>query len=197
MRHAGSCEQSSFRGYDQDVANESAPYGIVAAAFLIVGASAAISVALGLGANAEPAVAVAVAAASGAGAGAGGADAGAVDASPALSASARMPLTEREDSGAAAPAPSASASAKPAASDATEANGPGFLTIVTTPSAKLSVHGRVLCTTTPCSKLALPPGQHTLTLENKEDASKTIVTVTIISGETTVKRVKLKTAPPP
>jgi hypothetical protein len=57
------------------------------------------------------------------------------------------------------------------------------------------VHGRVLCTATPCSKLALPAGQHTLTLENKEDSSKTVVTVTITSGETTVKRVKLKTAP--
>jgi eukaryotic-like serine/threonine-protein kinase len=175
------------------VANESAPYGLAAAVILVVGASAAIPAALFVSASAEPAVAAA----------------GAADASP--PAPARTPTTEREDAGAAAPLasaapssapatptppppPSGTPSAKPAASDA-EASGPGFLTIITTPPAKASVHGRVLCTTTPCSKLALPAGSHTLTLENKEDASKTIVTVTVTSGETTVKRVKLKAAP--
>jgi hypothetical protein len=176
------------------VAKESAPYGIAATELLIVGVSAALSAAFAFWADTGPAVAAV--------AGAGGADAGVV-----LSASARTPTTEREDpdGGALAARDAATtttastsataATAATAAVAATEASGPGFLTIITTPSAKLSVHGRVLCTATPCSKLALPAGQHTLTLEAKEDSSKTIVTVMIASGETTVKRVKLKTAP--
>ena len=89
----------------------------------------------------------------------------------------------------AAPRASASASAKAAS---VEGDGPGFLTISSVPPGRVSEHGRVLCTNTPCAKLPLSPGAHTITLENKEDALKTVIVVTIASGETTSRRVTLR-----
>jgi serine/threonine-protein kinase len=63
----------------------------------------------------------------------------------------------------------------------------GYLTIQVTPWAKVTEGGRVICKATPCSKVAMPPGTHTLTLENPEQNLKQTVVVTIKSGELTPK----------
>ena len=101
--------------------------------------------------------------------------------------------SEREDAG--PPKAIVDAGAKSVASakaPSADAEGPGFLTINTVPPARVSERGRVLCTTTPCAKLPLSPGAHTITLENKEDSIKTVIVVAITSGETTSRRVTLK-----
>lgn len=135
----------------------------------------------------------------------------AADAGPAVAvaeaAATTPPARDGDDAGVVAPA-SASAStatsaaangdagAKPAASAKPEAsadpNAPGFLTIHSTPTGRVSERGRVLCTTTPCQKLKLPPGPHTITIENKDEAVQAKIVVTIVSGETAARRVTLK-----
>jgi serine/threonine-protein kinase len=74
----------------------------------------------------------------------------------------------------------------------TPAEDPGFLTINVYPWAKVSEGGRVLCAATPCSKLQLSAGSHTLTLENPEQGMKQTTTVTIKSGETTTRAIGFK-----
>ena len=169
---------------------ESSPYLLYAAILVVVGASVAVPAGLWL-ANREPPVV-----------GVGGADAGVspmAHAGAGASGSAHSPsdedagaatatATATADAGAKASA-SASASAKP------EATGPGFLTISTSPSARVSEKGRVMCTSTPCARLPLSAGSHTITLENKEESMKSVIVVTITSGEITSKRVTLKAVP--
>lgn len=69
---------------------------------------------------------------------------------------------------------------------------PGFLTINVYPWAKVSEGGRVLCAATPCNKIQLSPGAHTLTLENPEQGMKQSTTVVIKSGETTTRAIGFK-----
>ena len=69
---------------------------------------------------------------------------------------------------------------------------PGFLTINVYPWAKVSEGGRVLCAATPCNKIPLPPGVHTLTLDNPEQGMKQSTSVTIKSGETTARAIGFK-----
>jgi eukaryotic-like serine/threonine-protein kinase len=69
---------------------------------------------------------------------------------------------------------------------------PGFLTINVYPWARVSEGGRVLCSATPCNKIQLSPGAHTLTLENAEQGMKQTTTVVIKSGETTTRAVGFK-----
>jgi serine/threonine-protein kinase len=69
---------------------------------------------------------------------------------------------------------------------------PGFLTINVYPWAKVSEGGRVLCAATPCNKIALSPGTHTLTLDNPEQGMKQTTSVTIKSGETTTRAIGFK-----
>jgi hypothetical protein len=73
-----------------------------------------------------------------------------------------------------------------------EEKDPGFLTINVYPWAKVSEGGRVLCAATPCNKIQLSPGSHTLTLENVEQGVKQTTTVVIKSGETTTRAIGLK-----
>ena len=68
----------------------------------------------------------------------------------------------------------------------------GFLTINVYPWAKVSEGGKVLCAATPCNKIALSPGSHTLSLENPEQNMHQSTTVTIKSGETTTRAVGFK-----
>jgi serine/threonine-protein kinase len=65
------------------------------------------------------------------------------------------------------------------------------LTLQTYPFTKVSEGGRVLGTT-PLFKVPLPPGPHTLTLENSEQAIKQTYTVNIKSGETVSRNLGLK-----
>ena len=69
---------------------------------------------------------------------------------------------------------------------------PGFLTINVYPWAKVSEGGRVLCAATPCNKIPLSPGVHTLTLDNPEQGMKQSTSVTIKSGETTARAIGFK-----
>jgi hypothetical protein len=69
---------------------------------------------------------------------------------------------------------------------------PGFLTINVYPWAKVSEGGRVLCAATPCNKIPLSPGTHTLQLENPEQGVKQSTTVTIKSGETATRAIGFK-----
>ena len=73
-----------------------------------------------------------------------------------------------------------------------EAADPGFLTINVYPWAKVSEGGRVLCAATPCNKIPLSPGAHTLTLDNPEQGMKQSTSVTIKSGETTTRAIGFK-----
>ncbi len=69
---------------------------------------------------------------------------------------------------------------------------PGFLTVSSYPWAKVTEGGRVICPVTPCSKVQMTPGTHTLTFENEGQSLKAVVSVTIKSGETATKNVGLK-----
>lgn len=80
----------------------------------------------------------------------------------------------------------------PAAPPPAEDKDPGFLTINVYPWAKVSEGGRVLCAATPCNKIPLSPGSHTLTLENPDQGMKQATTVAIKSGETTTRAVGFK-----
>ncbi|HSO36888.1 MAG TPA: serine/threonine-protein kinase [Labilithrix sp.] len=68
----------------------------------------------------------------------------------------------------------------------------GFLTINVYPWAKVSEGGRVICAATPCNKIPLSPGPHTLQLENPEQGMKQSTSVTIKSGETTARAIGFK-----
>jgi serine/threonine-protein kinase len=80
----------------------------------------------------------------------------------------------------------------PAPPPPAEDKDPGFLTINVYPWAKVSEGGRVLCAATPCNKIPLSPGSHTLSLENPEQGMKQSTTVVIKSGDTTTRAVGFK-----
>ncbi len=67
----------------------------------------------------------------------------------------------------------------------------GFLTVASFPWTKVSENGRTLCLT-PCAKVALTPGIHVLSFENEPASVSQSVSVTIRSGEITVKRFAFK-----
>lgn len=69
---------------------------------------------------------------------------------------------------------------------------PGFLTISVYPWATVSEGGRVLCAATPCNKIPLSPGLHTLQLENPDQGMKQATTVMIKSGGTTTRAIGLR-----
>jgi serine/threonine-protein kinase len=87
--------------------------------------------------------------------------------------------------GARPPAGAKMGGAKPRPSAPSEERENGYLTITAYPWAKVSEGGRIVCAATPCSKVPLSPGTHTLQLENPElPMRQTTTTVTIKSGET-------------
>ncbi|MBX3197031.1 MAG: serine/threonine protein kinase [Labilithrix sp.] len=70
---------------------------------------------------------------------------------------------------------------------------PGFVTVSAYPWAKVTEGGRVICAVTPCNKVSMGPGTHTLTFENGESpGQKQTVTVQVRSGETSTKNVGFK-----
>jgi eukaryotic-like serine/threonine-protein kinase len=82
---------------------------------------------------------------------------------------------------------SAPPSPPPAAQD-----DPGFVTLFSYPWAKVTEGGRTVCAATPCTKVAMPPGSHTLVFENSEKGLKQSVQVSVKSGEETKKTVGLQ-----
>ena len=84
------------------------------------------------------------------------------------------------------------AHATPPTPPPSEDKDPGFLTINVYPWAKVSENGRVLCAATPCNKIPLSPGSHTLTLENPEQGMRQTTTVSIKSGDTTTRAIGFK-----
>jgi eukaryotic-like serine/threonine-protein kinase len=68
---------------------------------------------------------------------------------------------------------------------------PGYLTITTTPWSTVSVNGKVVCKTTPCYKVSIPPGSYQVTFENTEKGLKKTHPITIKSGEITAKNIAL------
>ena len=50
----------------------------------------------------------------------------------------------------------------------------------------------MVCAATPCNKIPLSPGSHTLQLENPEQGMKQSTTVQIKSGETTARAIGFK-----
>ncbi len=68
---------------------------------------------------------------------------------------------------------------------------PGFLTLNPYPWTKVSEGGRTLCTT-PCVKVQMSPGTHSLTLENSEQGIKSGAVVVIKPGATTTQNLGLK-----
>ncbi|MBS2016653.1 MAG: serine/threonine protein kinase [Deltaproteobacteria bacterium] len=73
-----------------------------------------------------------------------------------------------------------------------EAAEPGFVTLSSYPWSKVTEGGRVVCPATPCNKVQMSPGTHTLTFENADQGLKQTTTVTIKSGETVVRNLGLK-----
>jgi hypothetical protein len=69
---------------------------------------------------------------------------------------------------------------------------PGFLTIKVYPWAKVTEGGRVICAATPCIKIPLAPGTHTLQLQNAEQGVNQTTSVTIKSGETAIRDLAFK-----
>jgi serine/threonine-protein kinase len=67
----------------------------------------------------------------------------------------------------------------------------GYLTFDSYPWTEVSENGKSLGTT-PLVHVALPPGTHTLSLENAEQGIKKSYSVTIKSGETVSRRLGLK-----
>lgn len=73
------------------------------------------------------------------------------------------------------------------------AGDPGYVTVNAYPWAKVTEGGKVVCPATPCNKVQMSPGAHSLTFENGVDPSqKQTVTVQIKPGETTPKSVGFK-----
>lgn len=70
---------------------------------------------------------------------------------------------------------------------------PGFVTVSAYPWAKVSEGGTVVCPITPCNKVQMSAGTHSLTFENGESpGQKQVVTVVVKSGETSTKNVGFK-----
>ncbi len=84
--------------------------------------------------------------------------------------------------------PSTRSGGKPA--PATSEGGSGYLTMNVTPWANVLEHGRMICTT-PCFKVSMPVGSHTLVLENPERKLRQTTTVVIKRGEVTTRSLAL------
>ncbi len=69
---------------------------------------------------------------------------------------------------------------------------PGFVTLSSYPWSKVTEGGRVICPATPCNKVQMSPGPHTLVFENSEQGLKQSTSVMIKSGETVVRNLGLK-----
>jgi serine/threonine-protein kinase len=70
---------------------------------------------------------------------------------------------------------------------------PGFVTMSAYPWAKVSEGSKVVCAVTPCNKVSMSAGAHTLTFENGESpGQKQTVVVQVKSGETSTKNVGFK-----
>jgi hypothetical protein len=81
----------------------------------------------------------------------------------------------------------------PAPQPAAEPAEPGFVTVNAYPWAKVTEGAKVICPATPCNKVQMSPGAHTLTFENgAEPSQKQTVTVQIKAGETTPKNIGFK-----
>jgi serine/threonine-protein kinase len=85
----------------------------------------------------------------------------------------------------AAPAPPADDAPPPPTPSAAAPN--GFLTLDTYPWTRVTVDGRALGAT-PVVRAPLPPGTHSIVLENPEKGLRQVTSVTIKSGETTSRR---------
>ncbi|MDF2696438.1 MAG: serine/threonine protein kinase, partial [Labilithrix sp.] len=64
---------------------------------------------------------------------------------------------------------------------------PGFFTLDTYPWTKVTVDGKAVGAT-PIVRVSLPPGAHSVLMENPAEGIRETATVTIKSGETTSKR---------
>ncbi|HVJ93992.1 MAG TPA: hypothetical protein VM580_29585, partial [Labilithrix sp.] len=85
------------------------------------------------------------------------------------------------------------ASTKATASTPAAVEEPGFVTVSAYPWAKVTEGGKVICAVTPCSKVAMSPGAHTLIFENGEaPGQKQTIVVQVKSGETAAKNVGFK-----
>ena len=102
-----------------------------------------------------------------------------------------VPTTGRTGTQTTAP-PTTRTSTAVTAPQAPEPAEPGFVTLSSYPWSKVTEGGRVVCPATPCNKVQMSPGSHTLTFENSEQGLKQSTTVTIKSGETTVRNLGLK-----
>lgn len=80
---------------------------------------------------------------------------------------------------------------EPAPAAPSGSNEPGFLNLAAYPWAQVTEGSKVLCVT-PCVKMQMAPGSHTLTLENSEHNMRRTVVVHIKSGETTAKAIALE-----
>jgi eukaryotic-like serine/threonine-protein kinase len=73
------------------------------------------------------------------------------------------------------------------------AEDPGYVTVSAYPWAKVTEGGKVICPVTPCNKVQMSPGAHSLTFENGESpGQKQTVSVQIKSGEIATKNVGFK-----
>jgi serine/threonine-protein kinase len=121
----------------------------------------------------------------------------AMTSAPAASTPPATPVTSSSSSPPQAPAAKHSRVAAPKASagPATppQAEDPGALTVVAYPWAKVTEGSKVICAVTPCFKVPMSPGAHTLTFEAGDPpGQKQVVTVQIRSGETASKNVGFK-----
>lgn len=90
------------------------------------------------------------------------------------------------------PPPATAHTTAPTTAPAPEKEEPGFVTLSSYPWSKVTEGGRVICPATPCNRVPLSPGTHTLVFENSEQGLKQTTTVTIKSGETVGKNLGLK-----
>ena len=91
------------------------------------------------------------------------------------------------------PTPRPTATTPKSAPPALPAEDPGFLTVSSYPWAKVTEGSKVVCAVTPCNKVSMSPGGHTLMFENGTDPSqKQSVRVEVKSGETATKNVGFK-----
>jgi len=90
----------------------------------------------------------------------------------------RPPVTAHTQASTAAPPP--------------EKEEPGFVTLSSYPWSKVTEGGRVICPATPCNRVPLSPGSHTLVFENADQGLKQSTSVTVKSGETVTRNLGLK-----
>ncbi|OJY21871.1 MAG: hypothetical protein BGO98_03395 [Myxococcales bacterium 68-20] len=83
--------------------------------------------------------------------------------------------------------PTESTAPTPAAPAAAPAEAAGYLTLDTYPWTKVSVDGKPVGST-PLVRVSLPPGTHTVVMENPGEGIRETTTIVVKSGETTSKR---------